>query len=645
MELREVKLKNFRGHEDLCIKFTHGLQMFVGKNDIGKSTILEALDIFFNDKDATAKISIDDFNISAKKRGETVFSITCVFELSNRDELYVETVKINPKSEFLLNKDDLIEITKEWDISVTTLKPTTYILCYIPDNIPIEIITAKQTDLKKKIKELHLEDQANQSINTSMRQAIYAYYIADNADCKSSEKKLPTKNALCEKDIFDNISKSFPDFYLFKADRKNSTSDEEVQNPMTIAVKRAFACEEVVQKVKEIEEIVKTNLDQINSATIEKMQELDIEYGNQLKARIVANWPAAIKNDILDGNEIPINKRGSGIRRLLLLSYLMVEAEKKSFERSRKDIIYAIEEPETALHPFMQKRFINQLIMLSHKNRYEFGEECSSNSDEQNHYQIFITTHLPNYVSYADLDQIIYLYRTVQNKVSRYEDGDIKTFIQSEMGKLPIIDYKFIIFVEGENDVNALLNFGKIPELKEIFDISSPQVQILPLKGSNLLKCIELDYYWNLPIKQYHLYDSDVQKYKEEIIDKRCNLPTNKNIRGTVTKLKEMENYIPRAMLESVLGVDLDHFATQWQNNDFNITNTLLSLPDTTNSQFTKIKNMSGDYKEKEKALKAYLNNTVIKGVSKVLLEQHGVYSEIESWFCAMKELMKYSDD
>lgn len=46
MRLIELKLRNFRGYkEETCISI-NDLTTFVGKNDAGKSTILEALEIF-----------------------------------------------------------------------------------------------------------------------------------------------------------------------------------------------------------------------------------------------------------------------------------------------------------------------------------------------------------------------------------------------------------------------------------------------------------------------------------------------------------------------------------------------------------------------------------------------------------------------
>lgn len=46
MKLREVVLKNFRGYYRETRIPVDDLTALIGKNDVGKSTILEALDIF-----------------------------------------------------------------------------------------------------------------------------------------------------------------------------------------------------------------------------------------------------------------------------------------------------------------------------------------------------------------------------------------------------------------------------------------------------------------------------------------------------------------------------------------------------------------------------------------------------------------------
>ena len=49
MQIKTVKLKNFRGYKNETTINFENLTVLVGKNDSGKSTVLEALDIFFND--------------------------------------------------------------------------------------------------------------------------------------------------------------------------------------------------------------------------------------------------------------------------------------------------------------------------------------------------------------------------------------------------------------------------------------------------------------------------------------------------------------------------------------------------------------------------------------------------------------------
>lgn len=69
MKIVSVKIKNFRGYgEEVKIKFDD-LTVFVGKNDVGKSTILEALDMFFNDGKGGVKIEKNDVNVEESKKG------------------------------------------------------------------------------------------------------------------------------------------------------------------------------------------------------------------------------------------------------------------------------------------------------------------------------------------------------------------------------------------------------------------------------------------------------------------------------------------------------------------------------------------------------------------------------------------------
>jgi len=49
MRIAKIKIKNFRNYKDETSINLSDLTVFIGKNDVGKSTVLEALDIFFNE--------------------------------------------------------------------------------------------------------------------------------------------------------------------------------------------------------------------------------------------------------------------------------------------------------------------------------------------------------------------------------------------------------------------------------------------------------------------------------------------------------------------------------------------------------------------------------------------------------------------
>lgn len=111
MRLIELKLRNFRGYkEETCISI-NDLTTFVGKNDAGKSTILEALEIFFNNKVVVCEK--EDLSVNHDE-GDEIIEITCIFDK------YLESISIDSSalttlsSEFLLNKDKNLEIKKNF---------------------------------------------------------------------------------------------------------------------------------------------------------------------------------------------------------------------------------------------------------------------------------------------------------------------------------------------------------------------------------------------------------------------------------------------------------------------------------------------------------------------------------------------------
>ncbi|MDF1612891.1 AAA family ATPase [Stygiobacter electus] len=80
MKISKIFLENFRGFYDLNTIEINDFAVLFGKNDKGKSTILEAIDILINEGKGTVKIEKDDLNVKAKSENIDEFRIGIEFE-------------------------------------------------------------------------------------------------------------------------------------------------------------------------------------------------------------------------------------------------------------------------------------------------------------------------------------------------------------------------------------------------------------------------------------------------------------------------------------------------------------------------------------------------------------------------------------
>ena len=103
MKIKTIKLKNFRSYKDEVSIDFGDLTAFVGKNDTGKSTILEALDIFFNEGKGVIKLDKDDINKQAISEGENNINISVCFEELPVSIVIDSTNETTLQAEYLLN--------------------------------------------------------------------------------------------------------------------------------------------------------------------------------------------------------------------------------------------------------------------------------------------------------------------------------------------------------------------------------------------------------------------------------------------------------------------------------------------------------------------------------------------------------------
>ena len=130
MILKKLKLKNFRGYTNVVVDFDSNMNVIIGRNDVGKWTILEALEIFFNSE--KIKIDISDLSVF---NSEPIIEITCCFDVGDGRILVDATNYSTCKDEFLLNNEGLLEVKHTWDCSkgkITASSQKTYIVAMYP---------------------------------------------------------------------------------------------------------------------------------------------------------------------------------------------------------------------------------------------------------------------------------------------------------------------------------------------------------------------------------------------------------------------------------------------------------------------------------------------------------------------------------
>lgn len=355
MYLQRLILENFRSYKNIEIDFVDNLNVIIGKNDIGKSTILEALDIFFGEE--KIKIDYSDKNVF---NGDHI-SIRCCFKVDTSKEYLIDTdVKTNLKDEFLLNENNELEIKKVWDCSkgkITAASLKTFLICYYPSefsNKPLP--TLKIEELKKVLEKEDIafalsELQNNNQLKNldtgldigpydpdtdkkvpiefdrrkraEIRKAIYS--VSNLEKIARIEMPIDKEDG---KNIWESLSKDLPLYFLFQSDRVNKDTDKEVQDPLKVITKRAI--ETVADKLEEVTKLIKESAEKIGEETIEKLKEMNPELAKVLKPDVSTKaWDTLFSFSFIGDDNIPMNKRGSGVRRLITLNYFRAEAERK----------------------------------------------------------------------------------------------------------------------------------------------------------------------------------------------------------------------------------------------------------------------------------------------------------------------------
>jgi len=476
MRLRTLTIENFKAYNIAKFDFDE-IGIIVGKNDAGKSTILHALNLFFNPKEAK---KIDLMYKNKDKISDAVI-LECSFDFAEDEEIKLggEDKDISITETNLLDKNNsfILGYTyTEVSLNKAPFISGGYIRCYNYDISSLEWSAGKSTleqmnkkELDAAIKTLNLSKPTSEDgrENHWKRNVLTEYLVL------IGKEKCDIKISLVDKKNEERLSpviEKLPQFKLFSNDKANSIDDKENSAVIENEIKLIIADQ------------MKSELESINAkmhkAMEEKLQGLNDAYHHffgflgqdSFKLKDGAPKIDFKSNGIIDNKGLSIENRGSGFRRLALLSLHLSSHQEEEY----KNIIFAIEEPETSQNPHNQKGIIEAIHKLSKKGS-----------------QIIITTHSPSMAKEFSDDNVKYIVVNNDGLESKNLTSNDHFSSQEEMfdeiinllGILPLdtAGKKLLIFVEGVHDC-ALLNRIE----KDIFN--SEEILFIPVGGNASMK-------------------------------------------------------------------------------------------------------------------------------------------------------------
>jgi len=586
MRLKAVRLQNFRSYSDSGWIDIGSLTALIGENDIGKSSILEALDAFFNDT-----IDVFDRRVSCANADEVV--VSCRFDNLPAEITIDATAPTTLAEEFLLNSEGDLEISKFWRFTATKaelarVSAHAHALC---GGEVEELLHKKLADLRLLIEQRDLE--ADRRSLGSMRRSIYTDML-EKAEVEQRERDVILEKPRATPDELGDSrklwrklqSRHLPVFSLFKSEQVRGDKESTVRSPLDATLKLALQGLD-----RELEDIAQRVDQAVRAVTERTLERLNRDYPD-INEKLTPNykrpsWSKAFDLDVLRGEDgVPLNKRGAGIRRLVVLAFFQAEAEKKKADRADgaegPSVIYAVEEPETSQHPKYQKHILQALQDLS-----EAGD------------QVILTTHVPNLAELLPTKSVRFIDRPNGGGQPRVRSGETDRSVLIEaansLGVLassqPTEGANIAVWVEGDSDVWVLESLArKLHQAGELPGPLDPNriFWIFGGGGDQLKSVVNGEYLAALKLPQFYLRDSDranaaapeknlpseVTQRVSDWTDTGIGLP----IKVVQTRKREIENYLHVDAVKRSLGVGFDIFEeAAIADPDF----TKLSKPDT----------------------------------------------------------------
>jgi len=530
MRIHSILIKNYRPFALLEEMRLGPLATIVGQNDVGKSNILRALQLFFE------KASLEERDVydGAGLDDEVVIEVAFT-SLPEKVELE-ESVETTLQDEMLVDADSHLRIRKIYPRSNLKKPNITLITRDFEDDRFAGLPALKEKKLNELCASVGIEvTRAGRGItNKSKRELLRAKARREEGvQLGKRELSLITKDVL-----WKLIASLLPEFVLFEADTRLGIGETTFQSQFRPIVKTAAEQPDVVDAKDAFTGAIGKALQGEVDRIFERLRRhTDAFVG--LTAKPQFHWDKAVTFEISgkdhQGVDISLDQRGSGMRRLLMVAFFQYLAERG--HEGGGDFVFAIEEPENCLHPGLQRELIVSFRQLA-------DEGC----------QIIVTSHSPVFAGASPIEDMALVVRDVGVARAIQSPTLDLSDVAEQLGVEPsdqITGYNACIFVEGPSDIEFWRTVAS--KLKEAgyvdADFDDKRIGLVLCGGETLKHWINLRAMSRLNRHFGVVVDSDRKSQQHNVPGRKLNWKQKCEAEDGlffITRKREMENYLHR---------------------------------------------------------------------------------------------------
>lgn len=429
MHITTIKIKNFRAIENLELNLNKGLNVLIGENNTGKTSIIDLLRLVFDKGNYPNEIYWK----------ETDFRVNNSSDEFNPIEFDIQFKPDNEKESFCFNELHIVEYETGNKVD------------FLEIHGKISLIKTKgETKIKKEY--WGGKDKENR-VPWEIWDELNYTYLSPLRDVTRDLK--PNNNNLLSK-LFLNISEL-------------KEGDDYKEN-MSEIIKKNFDNEKWEELLDEGKEKITTHLKQLNF--IDNYQDINIAFSSFEFEDIIKKLILQLPVDFNKSDEekqifFNLNQNGLGYNNLIYASTIFgdIIQRKEVFEEDYNLLL--IEEPEAHLHPQLENTFFKYLQKL----------------EETNEFQIIVSSHSPTITAKTKLDNVIVMNNNnnifaTPLKDTLLKDEDrifLKKFL--DVTKSQLFFAKGVILVEGISETLLLPVFARL--MGDEYDLDKHGIEVI----------------------------------------------------------------------------------------------------------------------------------------------------------------------